>query len=275
MPMRSARSLWATLVPVAWRLPNGIKSASDDELEFSGDVCETWTWICGGAVVAAVFAEAAIAWSHPSYDSAWERWGSVVANMLVALGVAGEVVFAMMAFRRDKELKRRSDEKVAEANARSSESNRLAVEAQTALASFRAPRRDIFKGHEAATTAALKPFAGTKFDTGLSMSDGEQADFLWDLAPVITAAGWIHQTWIQFGNNVTRVQQGPSRPLSGAVAAVNVEIHVNPPARHLLSAAATALVTALNNAGIAAVDAGHNTHSENTDAIHVLIGTKR
>jgi hypothetical protein len=116
MPTRRAHSLYAALIPFAWRLPNGIKGASDEDLESSGDVCEIWSWICGGLVVLGVFTEAAIAWFHPPYDSPWEQWGSTLANAAVVLGVAGEIQFSMMAFRRDKELKRRSDERVAEAN---------------------------------------------------------------------------------------------------------------------------------------------------------------
>ena len=99
------------LIPFAWRLPKGIKSASDEALELSGDACEALSWRCGGIVAIGVLAEVAIAFFHPPYDSFWEQWGSVVANAVVMLGVAGEVQFSMMAFRRDKELKRRSDKK--------------------------------------------------------------------------------------------------------------------------------------------------------------------
>jgi hypothetical protein len=101
-----------------WYLPNGTKNASDGELELSGESCERWGWRCGALVVIGLIAEVAIAWSHPSYNSFCERWGSVLADALVTIGVAGEILFSRMAFRRDKELKRRSDEKVAESNER-------------------------------------------------------------------------------------------------------------------------------------------------------------
>jgi len=121
MPIKRAHNLRTSLILFAWRLPNGIMNASDGELESSGDVCETWSWVCGGAVVFGVLAEVAIAFCHPPYDSFLERWGSVIANAVVMLGVAGEVQFSMMAFRRDKELKLRSEKKVVEANARAAE----------------------------------------------------------------------------------------------------------------------------------------------------------
>jgi hypothetical protein len=114
-PTKRERIFSASLIPFAWRLPNGIKSASDRELELSGDACERLSWVCGGVVAVGVLAEVAIAWCHPPYDSFWEHWGSVIANGVVMLGVAGEVQFSRMAFRRDKELKRRSDDKVSEA----------------------------------------------------------------------------------------------------------------------------------------------------------------
>jgi hypothetical protein len=89
------------------------------------------------------------------------------------------------------------------------------------------------------------------------------------------AAGWVHLQW-QADPNVLPfvIAQGPDRPLSGSVAAANVEIHVHPESRERLSSAAAALVSALNEAGIATRDAGYNTHNVNTGAIHILIGDK-
>jgi hypothetical protein len=118
------------LIPFEWRLPNSIKIASDGDLESSGDACERIGWICGGAVALGVLAEVAVAWWHPPYNSFWEQWGTVIANAIVMLGVAGEVQFSRMAFRRDKELKLRSDEKVAAANERASEAAARANEAR-------------------------------------------------------------------------------------------------------------------------------------------------
>jgi len=69
-------------------------------------------------VVVGVIAELAIAAWHPPYDSFWEQWGSSVANGLIAIGVAFEIKFGQMAGLRQSELRRRSEEKVAEANLR-------------------------------------------------------------------------------------------------------------------------------------------------------------
>jgi hypothetical protein len=253
------------LIPFAWRLPNGITNASDDALEFSGDVCETWTWVCGGAVVAAVLAEAVIAWSHPSYDSPWERWGSVVANTFVALGVAGEIIFAMMAFRRDKELKRRSDDKVTKATNR-------AAKAEEELRELRRPRF-ISDENKLTINNRLTPFAGTHFDIGLGQGSGEQANFVWSLAPALWAAGWVQDDWNR--DRQDGVHQG-DRPWVALVWASNVEIHLHPSERARLLPAAEALTAALNDIGILAETCETlNVHNDNPTAIHIAVGDKR
>jgi hypothetical protein len=105
----------------AWRLPNGIINAGKEELERSIGSCERWGWFGGGLVVMGVAGEVAIAAYHPSYDSFLEQWGSAIANGFVAIGVAAEILFGRMAGLRQSELIRRSDEKAAEANARTAE----------------------------------------------------------------------------------------------------------------------------------------------------------
>ncbi len=103
--------------------------ASEPELEKSIESCERWEWFGGGLVVIGVIAEVAIAAIHPPYDSFWEQWGSSVANSLIAIGVALEIKFGQMAGLRQNELKRRSDEKAAVAEARAAEAIQKAAEA--------------------------------------------------------------------------------------------------------------------------------------------------
>jgi hypothetical protein len=59
---------------------------------------------------------------------------------------------------------------------------------------------------------------------------------------------------------------GAERPVSGAVGAVGVEIHIHPEDRQGLEPAATALIGALNEIGIAAKDAGFNAFKVRTEA---------
>ena len=195
-----------------------------------------------------------------------ENWGAVVADSLIALGVYCEIHFGRRASHGNGELRRRSDERVAEANAR-------AAEAQLALAKFRAPRREIFAGKGPLVTERLKPFSGTKFDCGTSGS-GEVADFWWDLQPALIAAGWEHLPW--FDDLLGGIyHRQPPLPISGIVGATNVEIHIRSEERMALAPAAEALVAALNDAGIAAADVGFNCHSKNVNALHIHIGEKQ
>jgi hypothetical protein len=114
----------------AWRLPKGMINASDDELEKSIGSCERWEWFGGGLVFAGVAATVAIAIVHPEYDSFLEQWGSAIADSLVAAGVAIEIKFGQMAGLRQNELKRRSDEKVAEANNIAAQATKDAADAR-------------------------------------------------------------------------------------------------------------------------------------------------
>jgi hypothetical protein len=62
-------------------------SAADSELETASSSCERWEWGCAALVVAAVIAEFFIAGVHPPYDSFVERWGTAIADALIALSI--------------------------------------------------------------------------------------------------------------------------------------------------------------------------------------------
>jgi hypothetical protein len=122
----------------AWRLPTGIIKASDGDLERSIGSCERWAWFGGAVVIGGVAAEIAIAAYHPLYDSWLEQWGSALANSLVAIGVALEIIFSQMAGLRQNELRRRSDEKAVEANARAAKADQKAQEAALEISRLKA-----------------------------------------------------------------------------------------------------------------------------------------
>jgi hypothetical protein len=199
----------------AWRLINGVKNASDGELEVSGDSCEFWSWRCGGVVVGGLIAEIALAWCHPPYDSFWERWGSVLANALVTIGVAGEVLFSRMAFRRDKELKLRSDKKFAEANARADEARRAARKAQqeTELLRERLAWRRLTKRQFDSIIISMREFPS--FDIALRHvgNDHESATFAGEIAMALAATGSrVTPDWMtpdaQFGLSLSPMREG-------------------------------------------------------------------
>lgn len=69
---------------------------------------------------------------------------------------------------------------------------------------------------------------------------------------------------------------GISHPSWAPVIATNVELHVFPEYREQLGAAVLALISALKDADIDAVDAGPNgVVSKNRDVIHIWIGDRQ
>src|SRR6266403_3154866 len=70
-----------------------------------------------GLVLEVVFA----AGLHEPPETVLSHWGPVVADALVALGVAGEVLFGRKSRIDSEELTRRSEERLAEANTRAAD----------------------------------------------------------------------------------------------------------------------------------------------------------
>jgi hypothetical protein len=142
------------------------------------------------------------------------------------------------------------------------------------------PRQEVLAGHETDITEKLKPFAGTKFDSGLNPISAEQSGFWEALEPVLVASDWVHLKWSD-GHTIPLwiFSAGkPSQknlPVSAPVAVTNVEIHLPPEHREKFEPAVTALVSALNDIGIVATDAGADAISINKDAIHIWIGEKK
>jgi hypothetical protein len=117
-----------------------------------------------------------------------------------------------------------------------SATNARAVEAELALAKFRAPRLPTSE-ELASLTEKLKPFKGIVFDTGLAMDDREQQDFLWRLEPALWDAGWKEVDWL--GSDIP-LRRG-DRPISGRASVLNVSIEIHPESRDKFLSAAKAL----------------------------------
>lgn len=133
----------------------------------------------------------------------------------------------------------------------------------------------------AAIVEKLKPFAGTKFDIGHAASGREQWDFLWQLEPLFSKAGWIFVDWnpgpLPHGGVFGKVNWTMQRHVYGVANVLNVSIELSPESREQLLPAANAVVEALNSAGIAAVVERHPISgvSITNDAIHILVGEKQ
>jgi hypothetical protein len=161
-----------------------------------------------------------------------------------------------------------------ETEAKIAEAETRTAEAKLQLAKLTTPRLELLTPDARARfVEKLKPFAGTQFDTGLAINSGEQADFLWAFRPLLQDAGWILLPWSGPGPLLSFGSSG--LPVSGSVAAQNIEIHLHPQSRDKLQPAADALISALRDAGIAARYWGFNVSSNNVDAVHILVGDKR
>jgi hypothetical protein len=112
----------------ALRLASGIMNATNEELNQSVEACERTAEFSGIAVVVGLVVEVVLACRHASPDSFEGIWGSVIADSLVALGVAAEILFSKMGSARQRELQRRSDITVAEANERAQQAIEDAAE---------------------------------------------------------------------------------------------------------------------------------------------------
>src|ERR1039457_3644083 len=99
----------------AWRLKNGVRNATDNELDVAVSACEKNAIYCGGLVVFGLLVEVFLAVKHPPYDSFFGQWGAVVADSLVAVGVLGEVLFSARGSRCQSELQHRSNVKLSDA----------------------------------------------------------------------------------------------------------------------------------------------------------------
>ena len=89
--------------------------STDDELESQSSSCELWMHISAGIVIFGVILEVIIAVANPPYGIGPQRWGSLIADIMIALGVGGEVFFGAIDSRCQSELRRRSNERLGDA----------------------------------------------------------------------------------------------------------------------------------------------------------------
>lgn len=140
-------------------------------------------------IVVALVIEALLALTFPAGKTAVENWAPFVANIMIALGVYGEIYFSGKAARAQKRLQSISDEKLANALNRASKAERELIE-------FRKPRRALMTPDNIELiTQRLSPFTGTEFDCGMGQG-GEQADF----GAIYNRPSWRPDGDMSFGN---------------------------------------------------------------------------
>lgn len=259
----------------AWHLRDGTMNAAEDAIESASSSCERWEWGCASVVVLSVVAELVLASIHPSYDSPWNRWGSAIADALIALGIVGEVLFGRMDGRYQTELRKRSNARLADAIATGAAAERQAAEAYNELI-FTRLRRTIDTESLPQVMALLTPFAGVHFDVSVGRYSGEQWAFLWEFGPALQASGWIWDDFATPGGPLAQhLFQQPGRPWCSATAGTNVEIHVHPATTApLVRPAASALTGTLRHIGIDADWLPFNLHNAVPDRVHIVIGDR-
>jgi hypothetical protein len=252
MPTKKARKL-----PLpAWYLPKGTIYATKNQLEEASSSCELWGVGCGGLVVIAVIAEFVLATLHPPYDSPSERWGSAVADALIALGIVGEVSFSIWDGRIQTELRNRSNKRVeaaertlAEATDRlaqvefdngylgektaQAEERTVAAEAETARLKAAFGWRSLSDRNAAKLVNALR---GKLVTVGIThmQNDPESQNFSWQLCQMFESAGirpgvvmCSYAGPITFGIRVA--PNGPaSEAIGTALKDVGIEFTVGP-----------------------------------------------
>jgi type II secretory pathway pseudopilin PulG len=182
-------------------------------------------------------------------------WAVIILGILTALASGGALVTRNI-------VGRQQQADVAAANHR-------AVEAQRALAQFKAPRA-LTPEQQAKISEKLKRFAGTKFGAGIGpKGDPEPLYILRNIVSALSSAGWVQLAWSGGGETYT---EAPMLSV-GLTMVTNVIVDVHPDFMAKYGAAAQTLADALNAEGIDAIAESRPT-TINTDAIHLRIGRK-
>jgi hypothetical protein len=111
------------LLPFLRRIKDVRNDASDTELEVIVEQCDVWAHRCVNIVLFGLALDVCLAAVHPGYASRADTWGTVISNAGVWLGVWGELRFSQKSSGFQKELVKRSND-------------RLAAATKTAVAAF-------------------------------------------------------------------------------------------------------------------------------------------
>ena len=240
--------------------PNG---EGGDGLRNSISLNETLAEWGGAAVVFGLIVEVVLTATYRHGELFVEAWGPVLADALIALGVAAEVLFSRRARSKAETLQRLSDEKIAEAKARAAEANQRASEANARaaiamfeLAQLKGPRHFPAERRQA-IVGLLKPFSGIRFKLSSIPQDSETAAFVSQLRDILIASGWQHHdiaaAKLGFTSGVYILAQSKD----------DVRIH----------RAVKALESVMKACGIVA-EAGWTDPSKSTD-IEIVVATKK
>jgi hypothetical protein len=103
--------------------------------------------VCGWVVVAGLVIEVCLAVAFQEHKDWIENWGPAIADILVALGVYGEIHFSGKVSAADEELRREADEKVSEANEHAAEATERAAALEREAAHARVEQEKLRKSN--------------------------------------------------------------------------------------------------------------------------------
>jgi hypothetical protein len=218
-----------------------------------------------------------------AYWLAWVRFGQLIAVFLVAIGVVAEFAGEYLSRKLEAPIEAAREERlatlaaentsaraaIADANARTAEASQKAAEAQLALERFKAPRT-LRPERQHAVTAAVKPFAGQRYQTAISQGADDGIVFWESLYKALEQAGWeyIPATSFTVGNP----------PAGIPIAAIpGLEIRFDPAKDQELAPAALALGNALHADGmVVAVNRNRQTSPNEAERniLQIFIGAR-
>lgn len=172
---------------VAWRLrlKNGVSSASAGDLNGAVEWLERAEVVFGAVVFFGIALEVLVAWVNPAFGTSLERWGPVIADGFVGLGVLGEVVASARMTLLSGELTRRSNDRLGKAEKEAAEARERAAEIERATA-----WRHVTPELREAVARALEGKASlVKLSVEFQMSDPEALAYSRELIEAFRQAG--------------------------------------------------------------------------------------
>lgn len=166
-----------------------MSSANDDgekQLKEAVSKNETLAEWGGAAVVFGLVVEVVLTASYRHGDSIIEAWGPVFADALIALGVAAEILFARKARSKAEALQRRSDERIAEANARAAEARERTAQVEK-LTAWRRVSPEQHRQISDAVRGELTPSTDVHIES--ERGDPEAFSYAFDIHKIFKEAG--------------------------------------------------------------------------------------
>jgi hypothetical protein len=149
---------------------------------------EFFAWVVVIGVIVEYVPQAAIFLRKPT----WISFRDLIGGLLIALGVAGEILFGAIASRKQNQLRDLSNTIIADLDLRAETERRARVQIEQQMARRTVSR--LLSGDESTKLAnALQPFAGQMFQIGvygLSEQLSEQFQFMMQLEKILFSSGW-------------------------------------------------------------------------------------